>query len=355
MFEDRIAEKILQEMLSEAADVDTSEGSLMYEACAKAAVMIERTYVNMSRLYDNLSIDEMEEEFFITFASDRGVERIPAMSPVVRCEFLQEIDIGSRFTCNDYDYTIISHDAGYNYTASCDTPGIDANNNMGELEPIDYVDDWKGGNITRILTYGSDIEDLDKFKKRFKQRRYQIKAFAGNRQAYREMVEEYAKEYGGVSACIPCRTTDKEIILLWVVSSEYRALSKESLAAIQRYIDPPEASGEGYGTAPIGHSVVVKTPEEVDINVKAVVTLDEGYEWDTIAESIKILIENYFLSVRKLWESNKKAIIRVSQIEYSILSVSGVLDCTGTTLNGQADNIALDYTKIPVFGGVENI
>ena len=137
MYEDKTFENILDEMLSNS-DVDTSEGSLMYEACAKQALMLEGMYMDLARAYDNLNIETMEEEFFVTYATDRGVSRIEATAPQVQCEFLQEIEIGSRFTCNDYDYEIIAfnekNEDKYLYTAVCDTAGTEANSNIGCLD-----------------------------------------------------------------------------------------------------------------------------------------------------------------------------------------------------------------------------
>ncbi len=40
-------------------------------------------------------------------------------------------------------------------------------------------------------------------------------------------------------------------------------------------------------------------------------------------------------------------IVRISQIEAQLLSCPGVLDVTGTTLNGQAANVALAVDSIP--------
>ena len=45
-------------------------------------------------------------------------------------------------------------------------------------------------------------------------------------------------------------------------------------------------------------------------------------------------------------------IVRIAQIEAAILTVPGVIDVTGTTLNGSAANVTLDAEEIPVLGTV---
>ena len=46
MFEDMTFENIMEAMMEEMPDdIDTSEGSLLYNACAKQAVQLEETYM----------------------------------------------------------------------------------------------------------------------------------------------------------------------------------------------------------------------------------------------------------------------------------------------------------------------
>ena len=356
MYEDKTFENILNGMLEEVEDVDTSEGSLLYEACSKIALTLEKTYADISRLYDNLSITNMEEEFFEQFATDRGVSRIQAKSAQVLCKFEQDIEIGTRFNCGDYDYTVISiyDDSGYEYIAECDTAGTGPNANVGDLEPIDFVEDWEGGVLMKILEYGTDVEDIEAYKQRFKELRYNIQSFAGNKAAYKEYIAKYNDTYGGVADCIPLRTADGKTINVYAVDSDYKALSTDKLKSLQEYIDPIASSGEGDGMAPIGHSVIIKTPANLSINVAIKVDLEAEYTWEGVKDSIKAKIEEYLLTLRKLWSKNHKCIVRISQIEYAVLSVNGVVDCTSTKINESTKNIEIDYTKIPVMGELTN-
>ena len=44
----------------------------------------------------------------------------------------------------------------------------------------------------------------------------------------------------------------------------------------------------------------------------------------------------------------------MSQVETKVLSVDGVIDITGTKINGGTQNIALASDAIPVMGGITN-
>ncbi|MGN0512733.1 MAG: baseplate J/gp47 family protein [Lachnospiraceae bacterium] len=350
MYEDRTFEVIMEEMLADMPDnINTSENSLIYNALARQALKIEQMYNDMSRLYDNIVIDTMEDDMFILYAQDRGVYRKEAISTILQADFLQSIDIGTRFTANDLDYEVIEHITGYKYKLKCLTAGTIGDTTFGEIEPIDYVDDWKGGQITKVLVPGADEEDIDTMKGRYRET-FNIKGFAGNKKAYRDMT----MELDAVGDCYPCRIKEGETtIQIYVVDREYRAFDADTLAEIQEVVDPISDKASGAGTAPIGHDVTVLTPQEQLINITAIVTTEEAYSWDGVKDTIKDKIEEYFLSVRKDWYKRSGCTIRVSQVEYAILSVPGVLDCMNTAINGGTENIVMDYTKLPVVGTVE--
>ncbi|MNI72499.1 hypothetical protein D3C73_1284460 [compost metagenome] len=63
-------------------------------------------------------------------------------------------------------------------------------------------------------------------------------------------------------------------------------------------------------------------------------------------------INTYLLSLRKSWSEDPAIIVRAAQIESRILSVSGVVDITGTQLNGGTVNVVLTEEQIPVTGTV---
>ena len=68
--------------------------------------------------------------------------------------------------------------------------------------------------------------------------------------------------------------------------------------------------------------------------------------------TIQDAVSNYLLTLRKSWESNDYTVVRVAQLESTILALEGVVDIDGTTINGSTSNLTLTKYQIPTFGGV---
>ena len=69
---------------------------------------------------------------------------------------------------------------------------------------------------------------------------------------------------------------------------------------------------------------------------------------------MKKAIQDYFDSLAKTWDEQENLVVRVSQIETKVLNVEGVIDITGTKINGGTQNISLTSNAIPVLGVVTN-
>lgn len=135
-------------------------------------------------------------------------------------------------------------------------------------------------------------------------------------------------------------------------SDDYGEASSTLVQYVQQTLDPEENAGEGYGLAPIGHVVSVASASPVSIEVKTTVTFEEGHNWSNTKAAIAEAVDAYFLELRKNWSETSQTIVRVLQIENRILGVDGVVDVTGTKLNGTASNMTLTEFCIPKLGGV---
>lgn len=351
MFDDRTQDIIMDEMMVEfGGGVRTDEGSLAYNACAKISEKLEEVYGDMDELNDNLLPDTQDESHLISYGSERGVKYSYATAPVVKGVFQQEIELGERLSCNDFIYEVIEQISGFEYKLACETEGVEANANLGELEPVDYIDDYLGGQITELLVAGADDEDIEAYRKKVLAT-FQSTAFGGNKAYYRQHINDI----DGVGGCKPVRrSADSPIVNVYVISNDFNVPSDDLIANIQNLVDPVESSGEGDGIAPICHTVKILAVPAVDVNISCKITFDTGYSISTNQSLIENVIKDYLAELRAGWESLEKnsTIIRISQIEAKILGVEGVLDVTDTTINGASENLILDYMNIAVFGGV---
>lgn len=350
MYEDKTYNKIMDEMMGDfGADVRTDEGSLAFNACAKVAEKLEDVYGDMDELDKNMYPDTQDLPHLIRNSIGK-IDYLYAYPAIVKGVFKQEIDIGEQFICGDYTYTVSEKIEEHIYKLICDTEGTEANTNKGELIPANYIDDYKGGELTEILVLGADDEEEETFRKRLLDTFGNVH-FGGNKADYRKLLNE-RKEVGG---CKPKRREEgSPWIDIVVISDSFTAPSTEILKTLQNYVDPETSHGEGDGIAPCCHNVLIKAAESTKINVTAKLVFEGGYSVDTSKSHIEEAIDKYLGELRKGWEANEfnDMTVRLSRIEANILNIPGVLDIENTSLNGVQGNVTLSYEKIPVRGEV---
>lgn len=352
MFEEFTFEKIMEDMMSDMPDgIDTSEGSLLYNACAKQAVRLEEAYLAMNGLEKNMYPDTADIEHLIRAGSERGCYIEQATYAEFVAEFNCPIPTGSRFNLDEFNYTVFRarDEEQHIYILGCDSPGSEPNHITGELEPIEYIEGFEWGRITKCITQGKDIEDTEVYRARLLNT-YNYRGFAGNREYYSSRI----KELPGVFGCKLERVqAPSDRVKITIIGSDYRAPSLETVKAVQTAVDPVENSGEGDGIAPIGHRVTIQAVGETEINVETQITYDTGYGYDDLKSYIEKEVEEYLTELRKTWEVLDSIVVRILQIETAIASIQGIVDVTGTTLNGKAENLPLSDGTVPVKGVIE--
>lgn len=347
MFESKTYEEIMEEMLAMMpCDVDTSEGSLIYHACAKQAMYLEEAYLNLERVEDNLYLSTMDEEHLVLYGEDRGIERKAATSAIILARFQQDIEPGTTFCIGDTNYTVIEQVEGFDYKLQCSTPGRAGNtfSTEDELDPVDYVEDYQGGTLISLVAAGTEEEDTEVYRERLKQERKNA-YYGGNREDYKRFI----KKQSGVGACkVRRRTVDDGTIYPYILTEDFGIPDTGLIEKIQTAVDPVQNHGEGDGIAPIGHVVVIRAAVAKKIRITSEITFDTGYTQADLQSQMNAVVDKYFLELAKEWENSESMVVRIAQIEARLLSISGILDITGTMLNDNAANITLDYEYIPV-------
>lgn len=352
MYDDRTYDNLMDEMMgSFGRNVNTDAGSLAFNACAKIAEKLEDVYADMEMIAENMSPDTMDIDHLITYGrTQRGISYIYATAPIVKGEFKQEIGLGQQLICNDYTYTVTELIDGFCYKMVCETTGVEANTNYGDLLPLDYIDDYQGGKIVEILSPGIDDEDIEVFRTRILAS-FQHQAFAGNKADYRQRVDEL----DGVGGCkVKRREKDSPWIYITIISDDFSVPGQQTVTAVQTAVDPEQSHGEGDGFASIAHNVLIIPVTAVPVQVSVEITWEIGYSEETSKSQIDAAVQGYLLKLRQDWEKNEfnDLYVRISQIEARILSVDGIADTANMSLNGAAENLILKYNEIPIFGGV---
>lgn len=353
--EDYTYEAILQRMLDTVPDtIDKREGSIIFDALAPAAAELAQNYIWLKNAIDLVFVDTSVGEYLDRLCNQIGIIRTPATSAIKQGNFydengtLMDVEIGSRFTCGDLYWNVISKISDGIYQVQCETTGVEGNNVTGNLIPVDYIDGLGTATLTELLIPGEDEEDDDTLRARYLAVSNDV-AFAGNIEDYKEKT----KAIDGVGAVkvIPVWNGGGTVKLI-ILNSDYNIASNVLLENVQEAICP-NLTDEGTGLAPIGHKVTVVTPEETEINVNTKITLSSGSVLETVQARIRTALDNYLLELRKSWEDNNSLIVRISQIESTILNVEGVLDVSTTTINGQVSNLEITQEYLPILGNVE--
>lgn len=397
MYENTTYEVILQRMLDRVPDkFDKREGSVIWDTHSPTAIELQILYLELDVILKEAYGDSASRDFLILRCKERGIYPHEATKAVLKGVFVPStIDVtGQRFNIGDINYIVTGKIADGEYRVECETDGKIGNQFFGSMIPIEYIKGLQTAELTEILIPGEDEEETEDLRQRYFAS-FDENSFGGNRADYLEktnaipgvgrtkvtrvwnadisptdMIPKESVEtwYNGIKGTLTeevqqwldsifYAAKNKKLaiggtVLLTIINSEFGPASDALVQVVQTVLDPETNAGEGYGLAPIGHVVIVRSASPVRVDVKTTLTFDEGYGWDNLAGAIQEAVSSYLLELRKGWANNTYTVVRLSQIEFHILGVKGVADIMGTVLNGGAANLDLGEYEIPVLGGV---
>ena len=397
MYEAQTYDVILKRMLERVSNkLDKREGSVIWDTHSPTAIELQVLYIELDVLLKEMFGDTASREFLIRRCAERGVIPYAASAAVLKGEFTPtSIDVsGKRFNLQELNYIVTEKLADGVYKLECETTGTIGNQYLGQITPIEYVAGLETAQLTEVLIPGEDAEDTEDLRTRYYES-FNDTAFGGNLKDYQNKVQSisgvgavkvtrvwnsdlrpaemipgdavtawYNSVIGGLStevktwlttvyqAALQKKLTVGGTVKLTILNSEYGKASETLIDTVQTTMDPEQNAGEGIGLAPIGHVVHVISASSVTVNVSTTIAFASGYSWDNLTNTIKEQLEVYLLSLRKEWASDDATVVRIAQIENHIMSITGVVDITGTKINGNESNLTLDADEIPVLGEV---
>lgn len=353
MYEAKTYEEILDRMLERVPDsMDKREGSVIYDALAPAAVELQLMYIEFDVILQETFADTASRKYLIRRTAERGIIPEPATHAVLKGEFTPstlEIPVGSRFSCGTLNYAVTEKISDGQYKLECEEIGESGNSQFGQMIPIDYIEELETCYLTDLLIPGEDEEDTESIRTRYFDT-FDTKPFGGNQKDY---IQKTNALPGVGSTKVTPAWNGGGTVLLTILDSNYDAASSTLIQSVQEAIDPTQ-DGQGLGIAPIDHIVTVNTAQEVPVNVSTSLSFDEGYSFASLKTTITDVISAYLKEVRTDWANYSQSIVRISQIETRLLSITGVVDIANTKINGAASNLTLGTYEIPVIGGVTN-
>lgn len=358
MFEAMTYDVLIQRMLDRIPDdMDKREGSVIWDALSPAALELEFLYMCLDYTLNQSFADTQEREYLIRRCAERGIIPYDASGAVLKGIFTPAtIDVtNQRFSLNKLNYVVVERIEGEEgaWRVECETPGTAGNQNFGTLIPIDYIDGLETATLTELLIPGEEEEDTEDLRTRYFAA-FQNKGYGGN-------VQDYLDKTNSIEGVGATRVTavwnGAGTVKLTILDGEFNRASSTLIEKVQNEIDPYQ-DGKGLGVAPIGHVVTVDTAEEQSVNISTIIEFDVGYGWANTQAAIEENISAYLLELRQSWgkieNMNNPTVVRISQIETRLLTVKGIVDVTGTKINGTAANLSISGNKIPVIGAVTN-
>jgi uncharacterized phage protein gp47/JayE len=358
MFEDMTYENLLQDKLDTVdAKYDKREGSIIYDALAPNSAEDAQIYLTLKWMYDQQSGETASRDNLLKIALDtRGLSPYQATYAQLKGVFNIPINLGERFSIDEYNYVVtgvIDSDEN-SYILQCETAGTDGNKRLGTLIPINYISGLTSAELTEVLVYARDEEDTEVFRQRWREA-FDTKSFGGNKADYIDKITAI-NGVGGVKVERCTNAVGEKVgghVRCTIISSNYDAPSSELIDQVQTIIDPEVNQGEGDGLAPIGAVVTIQAVKETTIDIETTITYEDGYGYADVKSLIEAAVDNYFKNLSETWSSSTSGlVVRISMLESSLLSINGIIDISGTKLNGANENIILDEYSIPTRGNI---
>ena len=412
-YEDMTYEAILARMIGRVEqqypNLDRREGSLIFDALAPAALELAIAYLELDNARNESFVDTASREYLYRACKQIGIdtEQFEATGGTFKGEFNVEVEIGSRWNCDLYNYNVTEYigtnaSGNYEYKLVSETTGTAPNNQTGDLTPItDAPSGLTVAKITACLIEGENEKTDDQIKDTYYSY-VKSNVSDGNVAQY----ERWCEGYTGIG--------NYKIIPLWngsntvkvsILSASNRAATSTLVSEAQNYFDPvtvKKFSGDGstkvftvassnapavvdlvyvdgvvqgktaysygggkitFGTAPASgtNNIEVRFGGGLGNGVApigAFVTVDTATEVPINMTATLTLKSGYSgtsdiddaLTAYFAEMAYKKSTISYMSVGAIILGVEGVESLSNLKLNGSTNDIALTTYQIPVVG-----
>ena len=360
---------LLEQVLATISpDIDTREGSIIYDALAPACMALAEKYMQLKLMYRAAFVSTSFDNYLDLKVADQGLVRMPATRAVKLGVFTDTEGspfqglLGVRFSSihptDALIYVVIGeHDALGSYRLQCESYGTVGNSYVGDLLPISHINGLGTSIMSTLLEPGQNVETDDNLRARFMMA-VNTHSFGGNITQYRELLLAI-NGIGAVQVYPVVQDGDK--IICSLITSDYLPISDDFITDLKIRIDPPEYTGQGIGLVPIGHQVIVTTPSRHVINIRLIVELQPGMSVGQVSQLIEDVISAHFKLLRSQWgdanDSNQHStIVFRSRLSAAVLTVQGVVNVSRLLLNGEDADIILSQTRdlqeVPILGGI---
>jgi uncharacterized phage protein gp47/JayE len=345
------------------ATVDKRQGSIIYDTLAVSDVQLAEGYIVLKGYYIDSYALTAHGNYLDLRVAEAGVTRYPATQAVKLGVFSDSsgnpasVPMGAVFSTADdtqalnFTVTGVYEADGAvvpgSYRLTCQTSGTAGNDYAGPLLPVTYLTGIATATMSDLLIPARDTEADDALLARYLEI-INRPAFGGNIAQYRQWVMDM--NLVGAVQIYPV-WMGGGTVKVSIIGSDYSPASDTLIDEVQTALDPEENQGIGLGIAPIGHFVTVTTPDPVQANVEANLTLRPGVTIGQVETQIKAAISAYLLDRRKLFGASSDANVYAvniyrARISAAMMQVDGVENVTNVLLNGVDDDLILTQTAL---------
>lgn len=346
MYEDQTFEAIMQRLLSNVpSNIQKTEGSLIYDALAPAALELAQAYIELDRVIQLGFAQTTYGQYLDMRSAEHGLTRKQATKATGQVTITGAqgtvIPAGSLFATSAGVQFQTTSEVSINetgqVTANIEAMEAGANGNVpsGAINTIPVaIPGVTAVSNVNPTTGGTDEEsDADLLARLLEKARNP--ATSGNVAHYKQ----WALEVAGVG--------DAKIIPEWngagtvkviIIDSNKQPASSEIVTAVINYIEE---------VRPIGIAVTVISATALSINVSATLTLDPAYTLAQVQPAIETAITEYLKSI-----AFRQDYVSYAKIGSLILDTPGVLDYANLTVNGGASNVVIDNEQVAILGTV---
>lgn len=348
MYEDMTYEVILKRMMDRVStqypNIDTREGSILFNALAPAAIELAIMYTELDNAINESFVKTASREYLLRACEQMGMDTsvFDESYGIHKGEFDVEISIGSRWNYELYNYRVTEYigieENVYTYKMVCETGGSAPNTVTGILTPIDESPTDLGyAKVVECLIEGEDEASDEDIRTAYYNYVNSIIS-DGNVNQYKLWCDEY--EGIGNSKIIPL-WNGANTVKVSILSASNTPASSELIANFQKYLDP-NSEGMGNGVAPIGAKVTVSTATEVPLTISANVTMLDGYSDTSVIDDA---LTKYLAGI-----AYEKSTVSYMSIGAIILGVTGVDSISNLLVNNGTSDISLTTEQIPTLG-----
>lgn len=352
-YENMTYEVILQRMMNRVVEkypnLDTREGSIIFNALAPAAVELAIMYTELDNTLNESFVATASREYLLMACEQMGIDTsmFEAKAGIHDAIFDAQVPIGSRWNCDLYNYTVIEYvgvvgglfGPEYYYKLRCETPGSAPNDQMGgQLTPItDIQINVNLAQLSSVSVEGEDEASDDDIRKAYFN---YIKSITsdGNVAQYQLWCEEF--EGVGRAKIIP-QWNGTNTVKVSILNSSNRAADYPLIMKFQEYLDP-NSEGMGNGVAPIGAMVTVTTATERTIPISATI------RWNSTPNNAALdeALTEYFAKI-----AYNQSVVGYYNIASVLINVEGVASVSNLYIDGLMDkDLGLAFEEIPVLG-----